>query len=73
MNSAKPRASLQLRVGADIGGTFTDLVFLRSDGQYSVRKVSTTMDDFSKGIVDGLTAFLSDEELTPDFVSEIVH
>jgi len=31
------------------------------------------MDDFSKGIVDGLTAFLSDEELTPDFVSEIVH
>jgi N-methylhydantoinase A len=60
-------------VGADIGGTFTDLVFLRSDGQYSVRKVSTTMDDFSKGIVDGLTAFLSDEELTPDFVSEIVH
>lgn len=73
MNSAKPRASLQLRVGADIGGTFTDLVFLRSDGQYSVRKVSTTMDDFSKGIVDGLTAFLSDEEPTPDFVSEIVH
>jgi len=73
LNSAKPRASLQLRVGADIGGTFTDLVFLRSDGQYSVRKVSTTMDDFSKGIVDGLTAFLSDEELTPDFVSEIVH
>ena len=73
MNSASPRASLQLRVGADIGGTFTDLVFLRSDGQYSVRKVSTTMDDFSKGIVDGLTAFLSDEELTPDFVSEIVH
>ena len=73
MNSAKPRASLQLRVGADIGGTFTDLVFLRSDGQYFVRKVSTTMDDFSKGIVDGLTAFLSDEELTPDFVSEIVH
>ncbi|MEE2842355.1 MAG: hydantoinase/oxoprolinase family protein [Chloroflexota bacterium] len=60
-------------MGADIGGTFTDLVFLRSDGQYSVRKVSTTMDDFSKGIVDGLTAFLSDEELTPDFVSEIVH
>ena len=73
MNSAKPSASLQLRVGADIGGTFTDLVFLRSDGQYSVRKVSTTVDDFSKGIVDGLTAFLSEEELTPDFVSEIVH
>jgi N-methylhydantoinase A len=73
LNSDRPRASLQLRVGADIGGTFTDLVFLRSDGQYSVRKVSTTVDDFSKGIADGLMAFLSDEELTPDFVSEIVH
>ncbi len=63
----------RVRVGADIGGTFTDLVLLRSDGAYTVRKVSTTVEDFSKGITDGLTELLSDERLAPESVSEIVH
>ena len=63
----KPRnatAKNQIRVGADIGGTFTDLVMLRSDGNYSVQKVPSTVEDFSRGIVEGLDAFLSDNRLT---------
>ncbi len=66
-------SELSIRVGADIGGTFTDLVLLRSDGAYTVRKVSTTADDFSKGIASGLSELLLDETLTPESVSEIVH
>ena len=72
----KPRnatAKNQIRVGADIGGTFTDLVMLRSDGNYSVQKVPSTVEDFSRGIVEGLDAFLSDNRLTSELVSEIIH
>ena len=63
----------KIRIGADIGGTFTDLVLMRSDGTYTVRKVSTTVDDFSKGIANGLATLLEDERLDHDSVSEIVH
>src|SRR5438876_2207952 len=34
-----------MRVGVDVGGTFTDLVALGEDGTISVRKVVTTPDD----------------------------
>lgn len=73
MKSGKTRAQTLLRVGADIGGTFTDLVMLRSDGHYTVRKVSTTVDDFSRGIVEGLEDFLLTENLKTGVVSEIIH
>jgi len=34
-----------VRVGVDVGGTFTDLVALAADGTIDVRKVVTTPDD----------------------------
>jgi N-methylhydantoinase A len=73
LKSGKARARTLLRIGADIGGTFTDLVMLRSDGHYTVRKVSTTVDDFSRGIVEGLEDFLLTENLKTSLVSEIIH
>ena len=33
------------RVGVDIGGTFTDIVFVSPDGAVITRKVSSTADD----------------------------
>jgi len=42
------------RVGIDIGGTFTDLVFLTTDGRVLRSKVLSTPDDYGRGIVDGL-------------------
>jgi N-methylhydantoinase A len=38
------------RVGIDIGGTFTDLVFLASDGTVERAKVLSTPEDYSLGI-----------------------
>ena len=73
MKSRKSTTKDQIRVGADIGGTFTDLVMLRSDGNYSVQKVPSTVEDFSRGIVEGLDAFLSDNKLNSDLISEIIH
>src|SRR5262249_57139923 len=43
------------RVGVDIGGTFTDIVLLGSDGSIHTSKVPSTVDDYAAAIVDGLT------------------
>src|SRR5205809_4732497 len=39
-----------VRVGVDVGGTFTDLVALAQDGTIEVRKVVTTPDDPAVGL-----------------------
>src|SRR2546428_5619593 len=39
-----------MRVGVDVGGTFTDLVALGVDGSLEVRKVTTTPDDPTVGM-----------------------
>ena len=62
-----------LRVGADIGGTFTDLVFKLADGRLDRRKVPSTPDDYSRAIVDGIAAFCNEEGIDPASISEVVH
>src|SRR6266581_5930166 len=43
-----------VRVGVDVGGTFTDLVALAQDGTIEVRKVVTTPDDPAVGLFRAL-------------------
>ncbi len=38
-------------VGVDIGGTFTDIILVGSDGSLATRKVASTTADYSRGIV----------------------
>ncbi len=61
------------RVGADIGGTFTDLVMTGSDGRTWTKKVLSTPDDYSRAIVEGTVAMLRDAGVPGSAVSEIVH
>ncbi len=61
------------RIGVDIGGTFTDIVALRSDGALFSKKVLSTPDDYSRGIEEGLLALFAEAEVRPDQVSEFVH
>ena len=41
-----------MRVATDIGGTFTDIVYVRSDGQVGTAKSHTTPDQFEQGVMD---------------------
>ena len=50
----------QFRVGVDIGGTFTDIVLLGDGGERYTKKVSSTVDDYARAIVDGLPALLGE-------------
>lgn len=45
---------MSYRIGVDIGGTFTDLVLQRIDGQVTRGKTLSTPEDFSDGVVNGL-------------------
>ena len=61
------------RVGADIGGTFTDIVFLGPDGALFTKKVPSTVDDYARAIVEGIAAVFADAGLSPGDVAEILH
>ncbi len=64
---------LSYRVGADIGGTFTDLVLLGNDGRIVCKKVPSTVQDYAQGIVTALRSALTDSHAQPHQVAEVVH
>lgn len=55
LHQAKPT---DCRVGIDIGGTFTDLVVVNSKGETFTRKVSSTVDNYARAIIEGLAGIL---------------
>lgn len=61
------------KVGADIGGTFTDVVLVGSDGTIATKKVSSTPESFGRAIVTGITELLAEHGVAPDALSEVVH
>ena len=55
-----------LRVATDIGGTFTDLVYVMPDGTVNTAKSNTTSGEFEQGVMDVIEA----SDISPeDFVS----
>ncbi|MBI3709173.1 MAG: hydantoinase/oxoprolinase family protein [Proteobacteria bacterium] len=61
------------RVGVDIGGTFTDIVFLGDDGRILTKKVSSSVDDYARAIADGLGEVFREYKLNGAGVEEIRH
>jgi N-methylhydantoinase A len=64
---------MRYALGADIGGTFTDLILLRSDGRLSSKKVLSTPDDYSRAIEDGVSALLAEVGVGADQIAEFAH
>ena len=64
---------IEYRVGVDVGGTFTDVVLLGDDGRMVARKVSSTPEDYSRGIAEGVGAALADCGAVPGDVIAVVH
>ncbi len=65
--------TLTYRLGADIGGTFTDVVLVANDETIHRCKVSSTPDDYSKGILSGALQLLKMAGAVPHQVDEIIH
>ena len=61
------------RVGVDIGGTFTDIVLLGSDGTIHTQKIPSSADDYARAIVEGLAGVLREKGVAPATIEEIRH
>ena len=61
------------RIGIDIGGTFTDIVFLADDGTLHTRKVPTTVDDYGRGIIEGVAEVFRQTGITSADIEEVLH
>ena len=65
--------SVKYRVGVDTGGTFTDLILIGDDGRLLRRKVLSTPDDFSRGILQALTETMVANGLAGADLREFIH
>jgi N-methylhydantoinase A len=61
---------VEARLGIDIGGTFTDLVLVESDGTILTHKVLSTPNDFGQAIVSGVRELLGRADAR---IGEVVH
>ncbi|HXT80035.1 MAG TPA: hydantoinase/oxoprolinase family protein [Acetobacteraceae bacterium] len=61
---------MTLRIGVDIGGTFTDLVAIDRDGRVATHKIASTPRDYGDGIVQGLETLLAGQY---EAVGDVLH
>jgi N-methylhydantoinase A len=63
----------RFRVGVDIGGTFTDIVLLGADGTVHTKKISSSVEDYARAIVEGLGELFAEVGLDGRAIEEIRH
>lgn len=61
------------RVGTDIGGTFTDIVFSGDRGTVYTKKTASTPDDYSRAVARGIEEVLAETGLNSRAIKEVVH
>jgi N-methylhydantoinase A/oxoprolinase/acetone carboxylase beta subunit len=62
------------RVGVDVGGTFTDLIYVDDEaGVVRVHKLPTTPDDPSRGTIQGIQEICSEAGQSPASLEQVFH
>ena len=61
-------------IGVDVGGTFTDLVYCNLEtGDLAIHKVSTTPDDPSRAVMQGVREICEQNGVAPSEISNVFH
>ena len=61
------------RVGVDVGGTFTDIVLLGSEGTIHTKKISSSVENYAQAIVEGLLEVFAETGLAGEAIEEVRH
>ena len=61
------------RIGVDVGGTFTDFIYVDDDGKIEVYKTSTTPHDPSIGMMEGINSVCDKLGIEHSEIDEIFH
>jgi N-methylhydantoinase A/oxoprolinase/acetone carboxylase beta subunit len=62
------------RLGVDVGGTFTDLIYVHDEeGKILVHKVPTTPEDPSQGTVQGIRELTQEADESPGALDQVFH
>jgi len=65
---------MSVRLGFDIGGTFTDFFVVDEEsGEMIQEKVSTTPADFSAGVAEGVAKLVRERGVDPDAIDYLAH
>jgi N-methylhydantoinase A len=64
---------MTFRAGVDIGGTFTDIVLVGSDGSVHTKKLSSSVENYAAAIVDGLAELFAETGVTGAAIEEVRH
>ena len=63
-----------IRIGVDVGGTFTDVVALDEDGtRRFVVKLPTTVEDQSVSVIEGIDRVIAENGISVDEVAFVGH
>ena len=61
-------------IGVDVGGTFTDIVYCdMGTGDVAIHKVSTTPDDPSRAIIEGVSEICAAAGVAPESIDYLLH
>jgi N-methylhydantoinase A len=61
-------------IGVDVGGTFTDIVYCNmTTGEVAIHKVSTTPDDPSRAIIEGVAEICAASGVSPESIDYLLH
>jgi N-methylhydantoinase A len=61
------------RVAVDIGGTFTDIALFTDSGLIHQSKISSTPDDPSIAVIEGVGQLLAELSIAPSAIAEVLH
>jgi N-methylhydantoinase A len=64
---------MSIRIGADVGGTFTDIVIEMADGSFESIKILTTHEGPEVGILDGISQIATEHNVDMADVEQIIH
>ncbi len=62
-----------IRIGADVGGTFTDVILIDGTGNLWTHKVPSTSPDFERAVLSAIEHLLRTAEAPGTAVSEVAH